>query len=84
LPYHLQTLTFDAHGSVIHRYPTCDTSDTITAMETKPAKKAKTVERDVADKLIKVKTTTHRLLKIKAAKEGKTIGELLTAFAEAK
>lgn len=51
-------------------------------METK--KKAKPTKRDVADKLIKVKTDTHRLLKIKAAEKGKTIGELLTDFAQAK
>lgn len=53
-------------------------------METKPSKKEQTAERAVADKLIKVKSVTHRLLKIKAATVGKTLGDLLDAFAKEK
>lgn len=53
-------------------------------MATTEKTKQKPRSNEVADKLIKVKTKTHRLLKIKAAKEGKTIGELLTNFAESK
>ena len=53
-------------------------------MATKPEKKKTTETRDVANKLIKVRGKTHRLLKIKAAKAGKTIDELLAPFAEEK
>lgn len=53
-------------------------------MEKKPMKAKAAQDRDVADKLIKVNTETHRLLKIKAAKAGRTIGNLLNEFAKAK
>jgi predicted HicB family RNase H-like nuclease len=46
-------------------------------METKkPARPA------VADKLVKVNAETHRRLKVKAAQQGKTIGELLEDFSK--
>lgn len=52
--------------------------------KTRTTKKAALNQRSsaVAEKLIKVKESTHRLLKIEAAKQGKSIGELLTTFAE--
>lgn len=55
-------------------------------METRKTKRtpAKQSSKEVADKLIKVTPKTHRLLKIKAANEGSTIGDLLAAFAEGK
>lgn len=37
---------------------------------------------DVADKLIRVNEKTHKKIKVKAAKNGKTMADLLGDFAE--
>lgn len=46
--------------------------------------KTQVTKKAVAEKLVKVNPQTHFLLKVRAAKEKKTMGELLTQLAEEK